>query len=139
MIKKSSLSLSFELPGNYNLTITFQYNISSRQCTKPISVRAFLSLQNRRSPKYSFTASMTPSWLSNCVPPRWVFSLFTDRSQKKPYQENMGDEEGFQIHIQSLQPWQLVACGWGVVLQGQNIAIQFFLPLSFDFLAACII
>ena len=25
----------------------------------------------------------------------------------------MGDEEGFQIHIQSQQSWQLVTCGQG--------------------------
>ena len=37
----------------------------------------------------------------------------TDRSQKEPYQENMGDEEGFQIHIQLQQSWQLVKCGQG--------------------------
>ena len=33
------------------------------------------------------------------------------RSQKEPYQENMGDEKGFQIHIQSQQSWQLLSCG----------------------------
>ena len=37
----------------------------------------------------------------------------TDRGQKEPYQENMGDEEGFQIHIQTQQLWQLVTCGQG--------------------------
>ena len=41
-------SLYFELPGNGNLTITIQYNLPSRQYTKPIIVRAFLSLQNRK-------------------------------------------------------------------------------------------
>ena len=40
--------LYFDLPGNEHLTITFQNNLPSRQCTYPISVRAFLSLQNRR-------------------------------------------------------------------------------------------
>ena len=36
------------------------YNLTSRQCTWSISVRAFESLQNRKSfPKNSFTASMT--------------------------------------------------------------------------------
>ena len=39
--------------------------------------------------------------------------LGTERSQKEPYQENMGDEEGFQIHIQSQQSWQLVKSGQG--------------------------
>ena len=34
--------------------------------------------------------------------------LGTDKSQNKPY---MGDEEGFQIHIQLQQSWQLVAFG----------------------------
>ena len=34
-------------------------------------------------------------------------------SQKEPYQENMRDEEGFEIHIQSQQSWQLVTCGQG--------------------------
>ena len=29
------------------------------------------------------------------------------------YQENNQDEEGFQIHIQSQQSWQLVTCGQG--------------------------
>ena len=39
--------------------------------------------------------------------------LGTDKSQKEPYQEKMGDEEGFQIHIQSQQSWQLVTCWQG--------------------------
>ena len=39
--------------------------------------------------------------------------LGTDRSKKEPYQENMRVEEGFQIHIQSQQSWQLVMCGQG--------------------------
>ena len=29
-------------------------------------------------------------------------------SQKEPYKENIKDEAGFQIHIQSRQSWQLV-------------------------------
>ena len=69
--------LYFELPGNEKLTITFEYNLPSRQCTCPISVRAFLPLQKKAfswSPKYSFTASMTPSLLPYCVPRRWDFS-----------------------------------------------------------------
>ena len=37
--------------------------------------------------------------------------LGTDRSQKEPYQENMGNEEVFDIHIQSQLSWQLVTCG----------------------------
>ena len=37
----------------------------------------------------------------------------TGRSQKEPYQKNIGDEEGFQIHIQSQQSWQLETCGQG--------------------------
>ena len=37
--------------------------------------------------------------------------LGTDRSQKEPHQENMGDEEEFEIHIQSQQSWQLLTCG----------------------------
>ena len=36
--------------------------------------------------------------------------LVTDKSQKERYQENMDDEEGFQIHIQLLQSWQPVTC-----------------------------
>ena len=56
--------------------------------------------------------------------------LGTDSSQKEPYQENKGDEEGFQIHIQSQLSWQLVTCG-----QEQNTGSQFSSPLSFDFLA----
>ena len=39
--------------------------------------------------------------------------LETDRSKKEPYQENMGDEEGIQIHIQSQHSWQLVMRGQG--------------------------
>ena len=35
------------------------------------------------------------------------------RSQKEPYQETIGDEEAFQIHIQSQQSWQLVRCRKG--------------------------
>ena len=53
-------------------------------------------------PKYSFTASMTPSLLAYCVPRRWDFSF---GRQTEPYRENMGDEEGFQIHIQCQQSW----------------------------------
>ena len=48
---------------------------------------------------------------------------------------NMGDEEGFQIHIKVQQSWQLVACGRDIVLQEQNTACQFSSPLSCDFLA----
>ena len=40
----------------------------------------------------------------------WISVLGTNRSQEKPY---LGNEEGFQIHIQSQQSWQLVACGQG--------------------------
>ena len=40
--------------------------------------------------------------------------LGTDKSrQKEPYQEDIGDEEGFEIHIQSQQSWQLVTCRQG--------------------------
>ena len=49
-----------------------------------------------------------------CVTRRWTFSLRTYRSQKEPYQENMGDEEGFKIHIQSQQSWQFVTYLQGV-------------------------
>ena len=41
----------------------------------------------------------------------------------------MGDEECFQIHIQSQQP----CAGRGVVLQEQNTASQFSSPLSSGF------
>ena len=44
----------------------------------------------------------------------------TDRSQKESYQENMGDEEGFQIHIQSRQ---LVTCGLGIFLREQQESV----------------
>ena len=39
--------------------------------------------------------------------------LGIDRSQKESYdyQENMGEEKGFQIHIQLQQSRQLVTCG----------------------------
>ena len=37
--------------------------------------------------------------------------LGTDRSQREQYQANNGDDEGFQIHIQLQQSWQLVTCG----------------------------
>ena len=36
--------------------------------------------------------------------------LGTNRSHLESNQESMGNEEGFQIHIQSLQSWQLVKC-----------------------------
>ena len=39
--------------------------------------------------------------------------LRTDRSQNEPYQDNIGDEEGFQIHIKLQQPCQLVKCEQG--------------------------
>ena len=39
--------------------------------------------------------------------------LGTGRSQKEPYQEKIGDEEGFQIQIQSQQSWQLARCAQG--------------------------
>ena len=39
--------------------------------------------------------------------------LGTNRSQKEPCQENMGDEEWFHIHIQSQQSRQLVTCQQG--------------------------
>ena len=34
----------------------------------------------------------------------------TERSQKGPYQENMGDEEVLRIRIQSQKSWQLAMC-----------------------------
>ena len=34
-----------------------------------------------------------------------ILVLGTDRSQKEPYQENIVDEEGFQINFQSQQSW----------------------------------
>ena len=55
---------------------------------------------------------MAPALLPYCVEDG-ISVLGTDRSQKEPYQENIGDEEGFQIHIQSQQSWQLVTCGQG--------------------------
>ena len=67
-------------------------------------------------PKYLFTASLTPSLLPYCVPrvhEGGISVLGTDKSHKEPFQEYMGDEEGFQIHIQSQQSWQLVTCGQG--------------------------
>ena len=45
--------------------------------------------------------------VSNILSP----DLGADRSQKEPYRENIGNEEGFQIHIQSQQSWQPVTCG----------------------------
>ena len=67
------------------------------------------------------------SWSPNyCLLPQWLLHCFhtvhledgisvlrTERSQKEPYQENMGDEEGFQILIQSLLLWLLVTCRQG--------------------------
>ena len=78
---------------------------------------SFLSLQNRPfpfSPKYSLTDSMTPSLLPYFLYHKdGISGLGTDRSQNEPYQENMGGEEIFQIHIQSQQTWQLVTCVQG--------------------------
>ena len=54
----------------------------------------------------------------------------TDISQNDPYQKNMGDEEGFQIHTQSQQACNLGRVGRGVVLQEQNAASQFPSPLA---------
>ena len=60
-------------------------------------VRAFLSLQKRRPFPGPPIIRLLPLWCLH------ISALGTDRSQRKPYQENMGDEEGFQIHSQSQQ------------------------------------
>ena len=43
----------------------------------------------------------------------------------------MGDEEGFQIHIQSQQSLQLVTCGLGFVLQNSRHMGNMFPIVSF--------
>ena len=54
------------------------------------------------SPKYSFTACMTPSLLSEIPTTKVKFSaLGTDRSQKGLNLENTGDKEGLRSRIQS--------------------------------------
>ena len=60
-------------------------------------------------PKYSFTDSMTPSLLPYCVPRRWEHI----EARRNHIKRIWGIEEGFQIHIQSQQSWQLVMCGQG--------------------------
>ena len=100
--------LYFGLPGNANLTIT--------------------SLQgNTLSPSlfglsYSFKIEdlyLVPQVLVYCIFDAFVASIPCTTKigfqfwEQEPYQENMGDEEGFQFHIQSQQSWQLVACGQG--------------------------
>ena len=110
-------SLYFGLPGNENLKITFQYNLPSRQCTKPIFVRAFLFLQNRRHFPGPLSTRLLPLWRLHCFHTVYhedgISFLRTKRNQKEPYQENMKDEERFQINIQSQHAWQLVTCGQG--------------------------
>ena len=73
--------------------------------------------------------------------------LGTDKSQKEPYQENMGDEKAFNIHIQS-QAVVMATCDvWAGALSCKSRKLrvsQFSSPLSFDFLVwppqfACIV
>ena len=75
------------------------------------------SLQNRRHFPGPPSTRLLPLWRLHCFHTVYredgISVLGTDRSQKKQYQENMGDEEGFQIHIQSQQSLQLVTCGQG--------------------------
>ena len=47
----------------------------------------------------------------------------------------MGDEEGFQIHIQTQQPWQLVTCGQGRCPAKAEHRESVSSPYSCDFLA----
>ena len=77
------------------LTVIFQCNFPSRQCTKHISIRAFLSLQNRRRPfPDPPSTSLLLLWRLHCFHTvyheDWNTVFGTDRSQKEPCQENMG-------------------------------------------------
>ena len=114
MFKKCSEPSTLGFQGK--LTITFQYNLPSRQCTYPISVRAFLSLQNRWHFPGSPSTRLLPLWRLHCFYTVYledrILVLGTDRSQTESYQEKMENEE-FQIHILSQQSLQLVTCGQG--------------------------
>ena len=117
------------------LGISYQL-ICSRQYTEPISVQAFLYLQNRRLFPGPPSTCLLPLRRLHCFHTMYhedgISVLRTDRSQKEPHQKNMGDEEGFQIHIWSQQSWQLVTFVQGrcPARAEQNAASQFFLPLS---------
>ena len=65
---------------------------------------------------------LVPQVLVYCLHDAFIASIlcttklvFQFWEQKVSYQENIGDEEGFQIHIQSQQSCQLVTCGQGLV------------------------
>ena len=77
-------------------------------------VRACLSLPNRSPfpcPPNTLSLPLCRLHCSQTVFHKgWILTLGTDRSQQGPYQENMGDEEGLRIRIQSQQSWQLAMC-----------------------------
>ena len=94
--------------------------------------------KNRRPFPGPLRTHLLPLWRLHC--PHTVYHedgtsvLGTAISQKEPYQENIGDEEGCQAHIQSQQSLQLVNCGQGRILQEQNTISQFSSTLSSYFL-----
>ena len=100
--------LYFGPPGNETFTITFNiiFLQGNAHCPSlfelscPFKIEGFFLAQ-----KYSFTASITPSLLHTVFHEDEISVLGTDRSQKEPYQENMGDKERFHILIQSQQSW----------------------------------
>ena len=64
--------LYFGLPGNENLTITFQYNLPLNNALSPSLLKLSYPFKIHvegifLAPKYSFTASMTPSLLPYCM------------------------------------------------------------------------
>ena len=114
MIKKFSAPFT---SGNQGIKIwPFLFNIISLQ-GNAFSPSLF-ELSYRFKIEGLFLATrLLPLWLLHCF--HTVYHedgssvLGTDRSRQEHYQENVGDEEGFQIHIQSQQSLQLVTCGQG--------------------------
>ena len=108
MIKTFSAPLL--LPGNDNLTFSIYspFKTSLFELSYPFKIESLFLV-----PKYSLTTSMMLSLLPFCVPRRWDFSFGNREKSEGGNHENIWDEEGFQINIQSQQSWQLVTCGQG--------------------------
>ena len=118
------------------MTITFQYNLPSRKCTKPISVRAFLSLQNIKP-------YPGPQVLVYCLYDAFIASILCTTKIGFQFWEQMevrrshikriwGMRKYFKSTFSCNSHGNLWQVARGVVLQEQNIASfpRLFLAIS---------
>ena len=87
---------------------------------------SFLSLQNRRYFPSPPSTRLLPLWRIHCfytVYHKDGISVWGTARSQEPYQENMGDKEGFQIKIQSKQSWQSVFLAFFLRFRGVAASI----------------